>query len=133
MFFMRKEMFVIYLLSVFRFSFVQAMITKFETISSRKLPLAMQIISRDKNLISLSDYGNQYRMLKKLLVNHLLNPGNHSFILKFHQLVHMYSSTIKFCWLCVFGLLAQNILHEFMQCVAETKRIHRRKCSFLHV
>jgi hypothetical protein len=68
-------MFVIYLLSSFRVSFVQAMITKFETISSRKLPLAMQIISRDKNLISLLNYGNQYHMLKKLLVNHLLNTN----------------------------------------------------------
>jgi hypothetical protein len=68
-------MFVIYLLSAFRFSFIQAMITKFETISSRKLPLVMQIISRDKNLISLLDYGNEYRMLKKLLVDHLLNTN----------------------------------------------------------
>jgi hypothetical protein len=75
MFFMRKEMFVIYLLNVFRFSFVLAMITKFETISSKKLPLAIQIISRDKNLISLSDYGNQYRMLKKPLIDHLLNTN----------------------------------------------------------
>jgi hypothetical protein len=48
---------------------------KFETISSKKLPLAMQIISRDKNLIFLSNYGNQYRMLKKLLVDHLLNTN----------------------------------------------------------
>jgi hypothetical protein len=75
LFFMMKEMFVIYLLSAFRFSFVQAMITKFETISSRRLPLAIQIISRDKNMISLSDYGNQYRMLKKLLVDHLFNTN----------------------------------------------------------
>jgi len=68
-------MFVIYLLSAFRFPFIQAMITKFETISSRKLPLAMQIISRDKNLISLLDYGNEYCMLKKILVDHLLNTN----------------------------------------------------------
>jgi ent-kaurene oxidase len=53
----------------------EAMITKFETISSRRLPLAIQIISRDKNMISLSDYGNQYRMLKKLLVDHLFNTN----------------------------------------------------------
>jgi len=68
-------MFVIYLLSVFSFSFVHAIITKFETISPRKLPLAMQIISRDKNLISPSNYSNQYHMLKKLLVDHLLNTN----------------------------------------------------------
>jgi hypothetical protein len=75
MFFMLKEMFVIYLLSAFRFSFVHAMIMKFETISSTKLPLAMQIISRHKNMISLSNYGNQYHMLKKLLVDNLFNTN----------------------------------------------------------
>jgi hypothetical protein len=57
------------------------MITKFETISSRKLPLAMQIIGKDKNLISLLDYGNRYRMLKKLLVDHLLNTNTQVIIL----------------------------------------------------
>jgi len=73
MFFTKKEMFVIYLLSVFRNYFVHAMITKYEIISSRKLPLELQIIARDKTNTAFSYYYNQYCMLKKLLVNHLLN------------------------------------------------------------
>jgi len=72
MFFTKKEMFVIYLQSVFRNYFVHAMITKYEIISSKKLPLELQIIARDKTNISFSYYDNQYCMLKKLLVSHLL-------------------------------------------------------------
>jgi hypothetical protein len=73
MFLMKKEMFVIYLQSVFRNYFVHAMITKYEIISSKKLPLELQIIARDKTNIAFSYYDNQYCMLKKLLVGHLLN------------------------------------------------------------
>jgi hypothetical protein len=66
-------MFVVYLQSVFRNYFVHAMITKYEIISSKKLPLELQIIARDKTNIAFSYYDNQYCMLKKLLVGHLLN------------------------------------------------------------
>jgi len=58
MFFTKKEMLVIYLLSAFRNSFVHAMITKYDIISSRKLPLALQIITRDKTNTAFSDYDN---------------------------------------------------------------------------
>jgi hypothetical protein len=70
---MKKEMFVIYLLSALRNSFVHAMITKYEIISSRKLPLALQIITRDKTNTTFSYYNNQYCMLKKLVVDHFFN------------------------------------------------------------
>jgi hypothetical protein len=46
-------MFVIYLLSAFKNSFVWAMTTKYEIISSTKLTLALQIITRDKTNIAL--------------------------------------------------------------------------------
>jgi ent-kaurene oxidase len=49
------------------------MITKYEAISSRKMPLAMQILTRDKTMVATSDYGDEHRMLKKLAVGHLLN------------------------------------------------------------
>jgi ent-kaurene oxidase len=66
-------MFVIYLLNVLKKFFVQAMIMKYETISSKKLPLALQILTKDKTLVAFSNYDNEYRMLKKVLVGHLLN------------------------------------------------------------
>ncbi|CAM6003474.1 unnamed protein product, partial [Sphagnum balticum] len=51
----------------------EAMITKYEAISSRKMPLAVQILTRDKTMVATADYGDEYRMLKKLAVGHLLN------------------------------------------------------------
>jgi ent-kaurene oxidase len=54
-------------------SFVQAMIKKYETISSRKLPLALQILTKDKTIVAFSNYDDQYHMLKKVLVGHLFN------------------------------------------------------------
>lgn len=66
-------MFVIYLLSALMNSFVQAMITKYETISSKKLPLVLQILTTDKTIVAFLDYDDQYHMLKKVLVGHLFN------------------------------------------------------------
>ncbi len=37
------------------------------------MPLAFQILTRDKTMVSMSDYGDEYHMLKKLAVGHLLN------------------------------------------------------------
>jgi len=48
-------MFVIYLLTLRNF-FVQAMITKYETISSRNFPLALQILTKDKTIVAFLDY-----------------------------------------------------------------------------
>jgi ent-kaurene oxidase len=53
----------------------EAMITKYEAISSRKMPLALQILTRDKTMVAMSDYGDEHRMLKKLAVVHLLNSN----------------------------------------------------------
>jgi hypothetical protein len=63
-------MFVIYLLNVFKNSFV---IMKYKTISLRKLPLALQFLTREITFVAFSNYDNEYRMLKKVLVGHLLN------------------------------------------------------------
>ncbi len=60
-------------LGYFIFFLLQAMITKYEAISSRKMPLALQILTRDKTMVAMSDYGDEHRMLKKLAVGHLLN------------------------------------------------------------
>jgi hypothetical protein len=49
------------------------MITKYEAISSRNLPLAFEILTRGKVMVATADYGDEYRMLKKLAVGHLLN------------------------------------------------------------
>ncbi len=60
-------------IGVLLFFLLQAMITKYEAISSRKMPLALQILTRDKTMVAMSDYGDEHRMLKKLAMGHLLN------------------------------------------------------------
>jgi hypothetical protein len=37
------------------------------------MTLAFQILTRDQKMVSMSDYGDEHRMLKKLAVGHLLN------------------------------------------------------------
>ncbi len=73
LFFHEERTFVIYLLSSLTNSFVQAMIIKYETISSKKLPLMLQILTRDKTIVAFSNYDDQYHMLKKVIVGRLFN------------------------------------------------------------
>ncbi len=85
-------------LGYFFFFCLQAMITKYEAISSRKMPLALQILTRDKTMVAMSDYGDEHRMLKKLVVGHLLNIDTQ---------VGLATSTRKLkllfvCCLCIF-------------------------------
>jgi hypothetical protein len=69
MFFMRKERFSSILLSALKNFFVQAMITKYETISSRDLPLTLQILTKDKQMLHF-----QTMMISTTcLVGHLFN------------------------------------------------------------
>lgn len=50
----------------------EAMITKFSSISTRKMSKALSILSSQKTMVAMSDYGAEHRMLKKLVVNNLL-------------------------------------------------------------
>ncbi|XP_068653079.1 ent-kaurene oxidase-like [Aristolochia californica] len=46
----------------------EAMITRFSSISSRKLPNAIQIMSGHKFMVSMSDFGEEYKKLKRHLL-----------------------------------------------------------------
>eukprot|EP01018_Ginkgo_biloba_P010638 Gb_05156 [translate_table: standard] len=50
----------------------KVVVTKFSSISSRQLPNALRILSKDKAMVSTSDYGEYHLMVKKLLVKNLL-------------------------------------------------------------
>lgn len=52
----------------------EAMVTKYSSISSRKMSKALDILTNSKCMVAMSDYGDEHRMLKKLVVNHLLAP-----------------------------------------------------------
>ncbi|KAI5070436.1 hypothetical protein GOP47_0014779 [Adiantum capillus-veneris] len=50
----------------------EAMITKFSSISTRKMTKALSILTAQKTMVAMSDYGAEHRMLKKLVVTNLL-------------------------------------------------------------
>ncbi|GLJ25821.1 hypothetical protein SUGI_0494470 [Cryptomeria japonica] len=50
----------------------EAMVTKYSSISTRKLPKALEILTREKCMIAMSDYGDFHRMVKKMVLNNLL-------------------------------------------------------------
>ncbi|KAI5070440.1 hypothetical protein GOP47_0014783 [Adiantum capillus-veneris] len=50
----------------------EAMITKFSSISTRKMSKALSILTAQKKMVSMSDFGAEHRMLKKILVTNLL-------------------------------------------------------------
>ncbi|CAM6102067.1 unnamed protein product [Calypogeia fissa] len=54
----------------------EVMITKHNSVSTRRLCTALRIVNPEKTMVSMSDYDNdQYRMFKKLMVQHLVGPG----------------------------------------------------------
>jgi ent-kaurene oxidase len=53
----------------------EAMVTKFTAISSRKLPNALRILTREKTMVAMSDYGDYHRMAKKMVLTNLLGAA----------------------------------------------------------
>ncbi|CAA0819648.1 Ent-kaurene oxidase- chloroplastic [Striga hermonthica] len=53
----------------------EAMVTRFTSISKRKLSNAMNIISCDKNMISACDYGEFHKTFKRHILNSMLGPN----------------------------------------------------------
>nr|ABK21264.1 unknown [Picea sitchensis] len=53
----------------------EAMVTKFSAISSRKLPNALRILTREKTMVAMSDYGDYHRMVKKMVLTNLLGAA----------------------------------------------------------
>ncbi|KAH9300328.1 hypothetical protein KI387_011911, partial [Taxus chinensis] len=50
----------------------QAMTEHHSSITAKKLTTALQVLSLDKTMVALSDYGRDHRLMKKLMVSHLL-------------------------------------------------------------
>ncbi|KAL3518636.1 hypothetical protein ACH5RR_021225 [Cinchona calisaya] len=54
----------------------EAMVTKYSSISTRKLSKALNILTADKSIIAMSDYGEFYKMAKRHVLNSTL--GTHA-------------------------------------------------------
>lgn len=53
------------------FVHAQVMVTNFDSISTRRMTTAMWILT-EKKMVAMSDYGDEHRMLKKMVVGNLL-------------------------------------------------------------
>ncbi|KAG6555019.1 hypothetical protein Mapa_003051 [Marchantia paleacea] len=52
----------------------EVLVTKYHSVPNRRLPTAFQIITDDKSMLAMWDYGPQYNALKRHMVTHLLGP-----------------------------------------------------------
>ncbi|XP_031487164.1 ent-kaurene oxidase, chloroplastic [Nymphaea colorata] len=53
----------------------EAMVTKFSSISTRKLPSALKILTGGKTMVAMSDYGEEHKLFKKCLLTSILGAN----------------------------------------------------------
>ncbi|CAM0902672.1 unnamed protein product [Alopecurus aequalis] len=54
---------------------MEAMVAKFSSISTRKLPKALSVICRDKTMVATSDYGDFHKMVKRFIMAGMLGSS----------------------------------------------------------
>ncbi|KAK2965035.1 hypothetical protein RJ639_029550, partial [Escallonia herrerae] len=52
-----------------------AMVTRFSSISTRKLSSALKTLTFDKTMVAMSDYGEFHKMMKRLVLTNVLGPN----------------------------------------------------------
>ncbi|CAI0424077.1 unnamed protein product [Linum tenue] len=53
----------------------EAMVTKFSTMTTRKLPKSLSVLSMDKTMVALADYDDYHKMVKRHLLTNMLSPS----------------------------------------------------------
>ncbi|CAL1378614.1 unnamed protein product [Linum trigynum] len=53
----------------------EAMVTKFSSMPTRKLPKSLSVLSMDKTMVALADYDDYYKMVKRHLLTNMLSPS----------------------------------------------------------
>ncbi|KAI3759007.1 hypothetical protein L6452_06580 [Arctium lappa] len=53
----------------------EALVTRFDSISTRKLPNTLRILSADKTMVALSDYDDHHKTLKRNVLTSVLGPA----------------------------------------------------------
>ncbi|KAF7096796.1 hypothetical protein CFC21_098693 [Triticum aestivum] len=53
----------------------EAMVAKYSSISTRKLPKALSVLTRDKTMVATSDYGDFHKMVKRLVMLGMLGSS----------------------------------------------------------
>lgn len=63
--------------------FLQAMVTRFSSISTRKLSRALELLTSNKNMVAMSDYGDFHKMVKRFILTSVLGTNAQVCITKF--------------------------------------------------
>lgn len=54
---------------------LQAMVAKYSSINTRKLPKALSVLTRDKKIVAMSDQGELYKMVKRYIMVSMLGAA----------------------------------------------------------
>ncbi|CAM6028613.1 unnamed protein product [Sphagnum balticum] len=54
----------------------EAVITKYDSIATKVLPLGLKIMAHERNVLVMANYGDDHRFLRKLVVGNLLNANS---------------------------------------------------------
>ena len=74
-------------------SILKAMVAKFSSISTRKLPKALSVLSRDKAMVATCDYGDFHKMVKRFVMAGLLGSSAQVYKSKLFQSYTIYYTT----------------------------------------
>ena len=55
--------------------YFQAMVAKYSSISTRKLPKALTVLTRDKTMVATSDYNDFHKLVKRLVMAGMLGSA----------------------------------------------------------
>lgn len=80
---------------------VQAMVTRYSSISTRKLSNALKILTADKCMVATSDYGEFHKLAKRCILTNVLGASA--------QVCYYSSLCFLSCDLCVISILLPKL------------------------
>jgi hypothetical protein len=69
------------------------MVAKFSSISTRKLPKALSVLTRDKAMVATSDYNDFHKMVKRLVMAGMLGSAAQVQVLTFPKLHNLVAAS----------------------------------------
>ena len=79
--------------NIYSFLNMQAMVAKYSSISTRKLPKALSVLTRDKTMVATSDYGDFHKMVKRLVMSGMLGSSAQVQVLTLRKLYSLVATT----------------------------------------
>jgi ent-kaurene oxidase len=70
------------------------MVAKYSSISTRKLPKALSVLTRDKKMVAVSDYNDFHKMVKRLVMAGMLGSAAQVQVLTFPKLHSLVTTSL---------------------------------------